>query len=896
MPEQKIDNIIIKTKLTNTINKILDEGRIPIGQKTQITHVSMGGNKGKFSLNKELRKKLMKALAEATSLDMDYHIAEMPKEYGPIIFDIDLDKMKDQYKNGRLYDDDMIVEVVEMYREAINKYLSVSEEQLKVCIFEKSAPTMKDKTVRDGFHGIFHQICTSDKIRHLIRNHVLNVAEESATFEGFTKTVPEIFDKSIVSTNAWLMYGCKKPDGLPYILTKVLDMNFQDFGPNSMGDQLQKTKIFSIQHKMWNIDNASALSEKYNENLINKEYNELGFIRNKTFEPQENIPENKQQDIQKAKVYLSMIKDSRAEAYGDWIRIGWALHNIDKSLLDEWIEFSQKSDKYKEGECEERWNTMKDQGLGLGSIRYWAKEDNPEEYKAYQALEYQACLERSVETNTWFIAKALHNKYCDRFVCVSVKNNDWYEFRNHRWNESQSGTALTMLICDDFINDFMQKSSEWNNKAIGASGHEREEFQAKASKMQKIIDRLLNLTFKKQIMEEAKTLFFDPNFIQKLDDTNKHLIGFENGVYDLEREEFRVGRPDDYISLSTKVQYIPWNENKKDIKKYKEKFDKYFSQVLTDPEIRRYFILSLASCCSGENKDQKFRMITGSGSAKNGSNGKSLTMSLFSKAMGDYYSSCPITIITRKRNSSNQASPELARLKGVRAGIFQETDANENLNVGMLKELTGNDKQMVRPLFQAPFDLQFQCKFFLQCNKLPVVDAQDEGTWRRLRVIEFSSRFVEKPDPTKSNEFLLDNRLEYEINEWAPYFMSMLVDKYVKEYKTCKILSEPQSVMAFTDTYRNENDSVRRFYSEGIIQDPTSTLTITINALWDRYRDWIKEQSDDSLKQLSRADFLKQIVEIIGTPIKKGGWKGLVFKPANQAESDEDGKANSLDI
>ena len=66
------------------------------------------------------------------------------------------------------------------------------------------------------------------------------------------------------------------------------------------------------------------------------------------------------------------------------------------------------------------------------------------------------------------------------------------------------------------------------------------------------------------------------------------------------------------------------------------------------------------------------------------------------------------------------------------------------MNVGILKELTGNDKQMVRPLFQAPFDLQLQAKFFLGCNEKPSVDAQDEGTWRRLRIVEFGSRFVEK--------------------------------------------------------------------------------------------------------------------------------------------------------
>jgi hypothetical protein len=74
-------------------------------------------------------------------------------------------------------------------------------------------------------------------------------------------------------------------------------------------------------------------------------------------------------------------------------------------------------------------------------------------------------------------------------------------------------------------------------------------------------------------------------------------------------------------------------------------------------------------------------------------------------------------------------------------------------------------------------------------------------------------------------------------------------------------------------------------------------IKLTINALWERYRDWVKEQSDDSLKQLSRADFDKQIVEIIPFPMKGNGWKGIVFKPANPTNSDdEDAKPNSLDI
>lgn len=134
-------------------------------------------------------------------------------------------------------------------------------------------------------------------------------------------------------------------------------------------------------------------------------------------------------------------------------------------------------------------------------------------------------------------------------------------------------------------------------------------------------------------------------------------------------------------------------------------------------------------------KKKNFHISTGIGS-----NGKSLTFDLLSRALGEYIAACPITIVTRKRNASNQASPELARLKSRRCAIFQETDENEQINVGILKELTGNDKFMVRPMYREPFEVKFQVKWFLCCNKLPTVTAQDEGTWRRLKVVEFLSR------------------------------------------------------------------------------------------------------------------------------------------------------------
>jgi len=887
------------TKYLSEYNTILDEGRLPPGQKTEITHVSMGGNKGKFCFKKDLKMRLNKIISKCIEAGIDIHMAEMPKEYGPIIFDIDLDVKKSEYNNKRLYDEDMIIEVVEYYREGIKRYLDVSDEQLKVCIMEKKDVNFKDNNVRDGFHGCFHGICTSAKVRHLVRNFVVNKANESKTFEGFNKKVTEIFDKAIISTAPWLMYGCKKPEGNAYLLTKVLDVLFQDYGSECLGDNHEKTKIFSMRQKNWNSDNALPFATGYTEESIQKEYEDLGFVKNKVIiKPAEDLTEDKKAQIEKAKVLVTMLKDERADNFFDWMGVGWALHNIDKSLLNEWIEFSQKSDKYKDGECEEKWLGMKDHGKNIGSLIYWAREDSLDEFNAYMKKSYDECIKKSLDTNTYYIAKALHNKFSERFVCVSLSKNIWYEFKNHKWTISEGGTGLINIICTEFINDFHKLVIDYNQKAVQVYGSEKEDFQNKASKTQKIIDRLLNITFKKQIMEEAKNLFYDNEFLKKLDDINKNLIAFENGIYDLDKEEFRNGRADDFVSLSTKVNYIKWDLNKPEISKYSKKINNYFNQVLPDPEKRRYFLLSLASSCSGENKDQKFRTITGSGTVNNGSNGKSLTMSLVAKSMGEYYCACPITIITRKRGEAGQASPELARLKGVRIGVFQETDDTDSLNVGVVKELTGNDRFMVRPLYCEPFEMQIQAKFWLQCNKLPIIKATDRGIWRRVKVIEFSSVFVDNPDPNKENEFQLNPSLEYEIDDWAPYFMSYLIHLFVTEYKKEKLLKEPACVQAFTDKYKSESNSMLRFINEIIEIDDKVNKYTSLATCWERYRDWIREQADDSLKATSKADFDKSFPEHIPVTFNKTktGFKGIKFRSLTANNDDSEDEKNGLNL
>ena len=60
-----------------------------------------------------------------------------------------------------------------------------------------------------------------------------------------------------------------------------------------------------------------------------------------------NTKKNKDVDIELIRKIVKILDPRRSENFDDWIRLGWCLRNIDHRLLDDWIEFSKNSPKYK---------------------------------------------------------------------------------------------------------------------------------------------------------------------------------------------------------------------------------------------------------------------------------------------------------------------------------------------------------------------------------------------------------------------------------------------------------------------------------------------------------------------------------------------------------------------
>jgi P4 family phage/plasmid primase-like protien len=579
--------------------------------------------------------------------------------------------------------------------------------------------------------------------------------------------------------------------------------------------------------------------------------------------------------IRRVTKYINMLSNKRASDYHDWLRVGLVLHNIDKSLLSVWIEFSKKCEhKYKEGECEKMWNTMKNPSNGnvltIRSLAYWAKQDDSTEYEKFNNTEFKTLafnydeithiiMKKNINEITYYLAKCIYYKYYDSFVCSDIKNNIWWEFKDHKWYKIEEGYTLKLLLSGEFADIYRQKINKLNLIKKEISENEK-------STINKILDYLENKSLLNKIINDCKVLFFDSNFEQKLD-SQINLIGFENGVYDLEQSVFREGRPDDYITLSTKNNYNKWSD--------KDPFNthifKIFDQILPNKNVQKYFLNALCTCLSGTTKEEKLYIMSGSGS-----NGKSLIMDLMSLSLGDYYMACSITIITRK-SSTSEISPEKLRFKGRRCGIFQETDDGDKLNINILKEFTGGDKVLVRDLFRGSagmIEFKPQMKYFLTCNQLPAVPSNDDGTWRRLRVIQFDSKFTDKPN--KPNEFMIDNTLKQKIEKWAPTFISYLIHIYNTEYKTSKYLADPEEVMALTNQYRMENDFYIEFITDRIIITNNSNDTIGRDNLWEEFKDWYKKNYE--CKNIpKKMDFIKFMSKQFGEPIKCYGFTNIAF-------------------
>ena len=186
-----------------------------------------------------------------------------------------------------------------------------------------------------------------------------------------------------------------------------------------------------------------------------------------------------------------------------------------------------------------------------------------------------------------------------------------------------------------------------------------------------------------------------------------------------------------------------------------------------------------------------------------------------SMCLGDYKATVPITLIASKISTIGSTSSEVAQLKGIRYAVMQEPSKGDRMNEGIMKEITGGDPLQARALFKDSITFIPQCKLVVCTNTLLDIGSNDEGTWRRICVCEFMSKFCIRAefDEERKYQFELDKKLANKFTSWTPVFMAMLVDTAVRTDGLVTICS---AVKSSSSKYRNTQDYYSEFVADKI--------------------------------------------------------------------------------
>ena len=812
--------------------------------------------------------------------------------------------------------------------------------------------SMKDGKTKDGLHLIIG-LHMKHIYQEILRDIVINIETNEMQIFGednlnCTNPVNEIFDECIPSgKNNWQVWGSQKPDADPYKLKQEWSLTIQE-QEGEADVQYEKMNVYEDSDLSTDeIKRLLPIISAKNKNFVkHPEIREL--YRNKFEELSEEkkkkkkkkrvakknqiiltntslalvdinlkIPKNsKELDDHIDKIHkeidikdyylkelhdLVMILDERYyNPFQKWLEVGWALHNTSKFLFWTWIKFSSKSDKFVWSDIQNlmmKWNNEMQPGLSWRSIHYWCRTDFPAQFEeihtrtAEQAA-YATLITKGADTDIAILAKYM---FMGQYSCTSMQYNRWYKFSDHRWKENDCGISLRSSLSTKINKLFSilahrEKEIYAHPKDDEPLTMEEKEKHIEACNMFITIARNLKTASKKNnIMKECQEQFYDHGQMAKKMDQNPMLLGFENGIYDFTKKIFRAGEPEDYVSFSTRTNYVPYDKKDPKQKAIKDEIDDFMLKVFPNTLLRKYMWEHAASALIGVQRNQKFNIYTGCGS-----NGKSMFVNLMNLTLGDYSDKLNIALVTQKRKSIGGPTPEIAKLKGKRYVSMDEPSVGDRLNEGIMKQMVGGDEMEGREMYGRHM-IKFYPQFELVCctNRLFEINSNDKGTWRRIRQVDFRSEFLDPPDYQKRKAqnlcndaenpiYLKDDTIESKFSDWVQVFTSLLIELVNKTEG--KVVDCPQVTEA-SERYQEKQDFYALFCKEKI-RKGTSEDKIKKTDIRSQFQSWYQENYQ--AKPPKSMDLYDQLDKRLGKYRKRGWWGYKIIYDPTESEDEDD--------
>jgi len=483
-------------------------------------------------------------------------------------------------------------------------------------------------------------------------------------------------------------------------------------------------------------------------------------------------------------------------------------------------------------------------------IVWMARHDSPQQYLEFEWYKIELLgIEKSATVDNATVVDILQILVGDKYICSGDKTYGWYRFVGHRWENNYGGNGLYKRMGTSVYTVLDTIRLKLSQSSQGTTGAGTEHFLKLQSALTKGQAKLRTEAFRSTTMAMATKIFARDKLTEQMD-RHFNLLGFENGVLDLDTMTVRDGYPSDMLTMSTLVKYAEYDPEDPDV----IAVDGLVSKIMVDPEMRHYLYSVVASCLMGGNPESNVFFFIG-----HGGNGKSVFMKLIKAAFGDYFKDMNSKTLVNGKTDGSSASPDIADTKGAHILAFEEIGENEKIDINMIKRLSGGTDLTARHLFQKNFNFSPMFTIFMVMNELFDLKTFNHAIMRRFKIIEFVSKFWTK------SEFSATGRSEDEMTEtefwgedmrtipkgWGKAFMSIIIH-YYKEYRKTGHLKHPKQVLRSTKTYLHTKDHFFGFIEGDLIACDDDTY-IEMGEFLSGIREWNRRVNDSKTK-VSRSD------------------------------------------
>ena len=308
-------------------------------------------------------------------------------------------------------------------------------------------------------------------------------------------------------------------------------------------------------------------------------------------------------------------------------------------------------------------------------------------------------------------------------------------------------------------------------------------------------------------------------------DAHPELLSFRNGTVDLRTGRLRPHDKADMLTVMLPLTY--------DADAVCPRWEKFLSEIfMGSAEMVGYMQRLTGYGITGNTNEQCFAVLHGSGA-----NGKSVYTETLTSVFGGITKTTPFATFEDK--GSGGIPNDIAALRGARLVMASEGESGKAMSEAVLKRVTGKDKVTARFLRQEFFTFAPTFLIMLATNHKPKFRGQDEGLWRRVKLIPFERYFA-----PAERDYDLDRKLLAEsagIVAWA-------VRGAVQWYQGG--LEDPAAISTATRDFRETSNTLDGFFPGVVVADPDA---VTNGAdVYHAYRDWCEAEGLQSKEVWSR--------------------------------------------